>query len=408
MAQQDLFGRILTSLHEATLDPARWPDAAGLIDRVSGTHGNALLVSNADGNPCRTIAFWRVCIGGRRYRDVEREYFREYWPEDEGVCRARWLPDGVLVPTSDLYTHEEKKTSATYNEIMSTCGARKGLYVRLAAAERSQVVWILGECTDTRGWTSAQVEAIEDILPHLRHFASIQRILADSQAISHTLGGLLDNGRVGIIQLDRNGRIIEANDSATELLRHRTELLDSSGFLRAMGARENTTLQRLLSQAQSPFGVRGSAGAMTIERPSSRTPLLVHVTPVSGREWDFQAGRVAVLVVVVDPERRSRIDAGLVASALGLTPAESRIAVMLAGGRSLLEIANLTGRSEGTVRWHVKQIFRKQGISRQTELVRRVLALSGLPASPDLKAGNRSALQPDASPRGTASRHSRT
>lgn len=408
MAQQDLFRRVLTSLQEATLDPARWPDVAGLMDKVSGTHGNALLVSNAAGEPCRTVAFWRVCIGGRRYRDVEQEYFREYWPEDEGVCRARWLPDGVLVPTSDLYTDEEKKTSATYNEIMGTCGARKGLYVRLAAAERSQVIWILGESTDARGWTSAQVEAIEEVLPHLRHFASIQRILADSQAISHTLGGLLDHGQVGIIQLDRDGRIIEANDSAAKLLRRRTELLDSGGFLRAGKARENTRLQRLLAQAQSPFGVQGSAGAATIERPSSRTPLLVHVTPVSGREWDFQAGRVAVLVVVVDPERRSRIDAGLVASALGLTPAESRIAVMLAGGRSLLEIANLTGRSEGTVRWHVKQIFRKQGISRQAELIRRVLALSGMPASPDLTAGKRSAAQPDAPPAAVAPRRTRT
>lgn len=85
--------------------------------------------------------------------------------------------------------------------------------------------------------------------------------------------------------------------------------------------------------------------------------------------------------MVVDPARRPGIDAGLVATALNLTPAESRLAVMLADGRSLREIAAMTSRTEGTVRWHLKQIFRKQGIARQTELVRRVLALEGLPGT---------------------------
>lgn len=67
--------------------------------------------------------------------------------------------------------------------------------------------------------------------------------------------------------------------------------------------------------------------------------------------------------------------------ALGLTPTESRLAVMLAAGHSVREIAVLTGRTEGTVRWHLKRIFGKQSTSGQTDLVRRVLSLEGLPGS---------------------------
>ena len=382
MSQQDMFGRILASLHKAALDPARWSDAAGLIDRVSGAKGSALLISNATGRACRTVSFWRVCFGGRRYRDLEQEYFREYWSGDERVPRVRRLRDGEVVPTGDLYTDEEKETSATYSELMTRTDMRGGLHVRLDGPDRLQVVWAVGECIDPRGWTAAQIGVIEGLLPHLRHFASVRQVLADTQALSHSLGALLDNAHVGIIQLDRSGRIVEANDPATRILRRRTELLDSGGFLRARAAGENTRLQRLLAEAQSPFGAQGSAGSTTVGRPPSTTRLLVHVTPVSGRGWDFQAGRVAVLVMVVDPARRPGIDAALVATALNLTPAESRLAVMLADGRSLREIAAMTSRTEGTVRWHLKQIFRKQGIARQTELVRRVLALEGLPGPP--------------------------
>ena len=62
-----------------------------------------------------------------------------------------------------------------------------------------------------------------------------------------------------------------------------------------------------------------------------------------------------------------------------LTPTESLMATMLAAGLRPSEIAARTGRREGTVRWHISQIFRKQGISSQVDLTRRVLSLEGFP-----------------------------
>ena len=54
---------------------------------------------------------------------------------------------------------------------------------------------------------------------------------------------------------------------------------------------------------------------------------------------------------------------------------------MVAAGRPVHDIAAMTGRTEGTIRWHLKKIFRKQGISRQADLVRLVLSLDGFPGS---------------------------
>ena len=79
--------------------------------------------------------------------------------------------------------------------------------------------------------------------------------------------------------------------------------------------------------------------------------------------------------------RSARIDPGIVAAALGLTPSESRLAVMLAAGYSVRTIAARTRRTEGTVRWHLNQIYRKRRISRQADLVRLVLSLDGFPGS---------------------------
>ena len=50
---------------------------------------------------------------------------------------------------------------------------------------------------------------------------------------------------------------------------------------------------------------------------------------------------------------------------------------MLAEGMSVREIATDLGREANTIRFHVKRIFARQGLSRQAELVRLVLSLAG-------------------------------
>ena len=61
------------------------------------------------------------------------------------------------------------------------------------------------------------------------------------------------------------------------------------------------------------------------------------------------------------------------------TEMESRVAVLLAEGMSVREIAEAMGRRESTIRSHVKHMFAKHGLSRQVELVRLVLSLANAP-----------------------------
>jgi len=118
---------------------------------------------------------------------------------------------------------------------------------------------------------------------------------------------------------------------------------------------------------------------MTIQRPSGRARLGLHVSPVGAAKADFGGRRVAALVLLVDPTRRPRIDAQRVAKTLGLTPSEGRMAALLAEGLKVREIAAATGWSENYVRWLVQSVYRKQGVSGQVALVRQVLAVDALP-----------------------------
>ena len=90
---------------------------------------------------------------------------------------------------------------------------------------------------------------------------------------------------------------------------------------------------------------------------------------------DFGGGRIAALMLIIELARTPHIDPHQVAAALALTPAESRVAALLAEGNSVRDIVALTGRKENSVRWHIMRMHRKLDISRQADLVRLVLSV---------------------------------
>lgn len=377
----DLFERIPLLLGEAALDDASWLAAAQLISEAAGTKGHVLALTEGRSQTDGAIIFVRSCFDGQRREDWEREYLENYWPQDECVARIGLLPDGELVYNADLYSGREKSTSPTYTEARRRSGMRNGLTVRLDGPGGSHIVWSLGDPLEPEGWSPGRIKTIERLLPHVRQFGCGRRAVEDAKAAFGSLAGLLDANRAGVIQLDRHGRIVAASSGASDLLRRDEGLVERDGLLNATEHDDNAQLQTLVARAL-PSSVQVSAGSMTLGRPSARTRLVVCVNPVfAGEDERFGASQVGALVLVTDPERRPHVASGLVAEAMGLGPAESQVAVMLAAGRSVRDIAVATDRSEGTVRWHLKRIFRKQGITRQAELVQRVLSLDGLPGN---------------------------
>ena len=379
MNSLDAFPGILESLHEAMLDDAHWPATAALIDEACGIGGNGLVVGEGFGDNVR-VHFARYLYRGERREDLEREYFEVYHPHDEAMPRLRESPDGQLVHVPDLYTDQEKKTSPVYNEGLPRLGGQDGLDVRFDGPDGLRIVWALGDPVGTGEWQSAQLELIRRLLPHIRQFVRVRQTLAAADALWTGLAGLLDNDRIGVIHLDRRGRIVEANARALDILRRGEGLRDQNGALHAWLPGEHQRLQRLLGRAlPALWGEAPASGSMTVRRASGQARLGVHVSPVGSGQSDFGSRRVAALMLVVDPASRSRIDPVRVTNVFGLTPAEGRVAALLAEGRSVREIAAAAGYRESYVRWLFKQLYKKQGISGQVALVRQVLALDALP-----------------------------
>ena len=375
MSDQDAFARILASLCDATLDARHWPVTSALIDEACGITGNCLLVGEGPPDDIRAM-FVGVYSRGERQADLEREYLQVYHPLDEAVPRLRQLPDSQVVPIADLYTAEELKRSPSYNDILRRAHYQQGLNVRLDGPDRSHMTWGLGDPVASDGWGSAKIALLQRLLPQIRQFVCVRQALVRAGARATTAGALLENPRIGVIHLDRRGQILEINDRARSLLRRGQGLSDREGVLRTRQPADQRRLERLVAGALPTAGAVPVSGSMLLAGAAGAPPFVVHVKPVAVPQPDYGARYVAALVLIVEPRSQHRINPDLVTRTLGLTPMESRIAVGLAEGKSVRELAAATGRTPGAISWHLKQIYRRQPISGQVDLVRLVLSLT--------------------------------
>ena len=107
-----------------------------------------------------------------------------------------------------------------------------------------------------------------------------------------------------------------------------------------------------------------------IEREPGRWPINVVISAVPDLTVRWITADAAYVLLLFDPERQITPSSQLLAHKLNISAREAEIAVLLAMGLDLLEVAKRLSVSIHTARTHA--IFAKTGIRSQAQLVSRV------------------------------------
>ncbi|CAG9187061.1 helix-turn-helix transcriptional regulator [Cupriavidus pampae] len=217
------------------------------------------------------------------------------------------------------------------------------------------------------------------VMPHWARAARMQhRNFELSGLASMGLAGL-DTLDFGVMVLQADLRVRYANSWAESLVQADTHLSLEHGVLRARTEPLQGVLTKML-QSAALGGRNGAAAAgswMHITSGGQPVPLivmpLVSRQPVEG-PWQLPAA----MLLMGNSESRSVLDAAVLTSLFGLSRKESIIAIRLAAGETLNEIAEREFLSPHTVRVHIRDTLRKTGTHRQSELVRLLHLLPGV------------------------------
>jgi DNA-binding CsgD family transcriptional regulator/PAS domain-containing protein len=354
---------LLDILYLASTDPAMWPQFLVRVATFFDAHVAAILAQNT---PDRFLVSSLMGLDGKVIAAYD-EYYSILDPWLLGMREgglSNWIGSGsALCPPSKLNETEFYRDFWRHAAPPSYQGGimLPGLVFTL---HRDQ----------TRGDFTEDVHLLHELSPHLRRALGIHSKVTDLRHSLAQLGGVIDALDVGLIGLTASRTLSFANPAAEKLLRVGDVLALRDGRLITRDSAATAALDNLIEIALNRKLSAPPGGAITVTGASGSLHLTVIPTPGPA---GVVPGGSKLLITITDPAAAPKTREHLLAALFRLTPAETRVTMLLLSGLEPSQIADQTRTTAGTVRFQLKAIFRKTGVRRQSELMRLVSRLPG-------------------------------
>jgi DNA-binding CsgD family transcriptional regulator len=352
---------LIDQIYEAAVVPSKW---AGVCD---------LLAAEVDSYAASVITIGE----NQSYRWVTSPHnnddmalFSENPLRFENVRPPRHLalaPFGFM-RDQDLMTDEEIANDPIYNEVMRPRGVGWTVGDIVLEPSGHMIIFDILRQVDRGPFRVEHVARLNALRPDLARAALMSSRLAfrDAENITKAMSAIgLPSAVIG-----DGGNVVAAN-SGFEGLVPRLRV-GARNRIRLSSAAADSLLQQAITEATK--GVQSALQSIPVAAEFDQPALILHILPVRREARDIFS-KSAAIIIVTAVGAVGAPDIRVLSGLFDLTPSEARVARMIAGGKSVENIAVEFGISLETVRSHLKKVFLKTGVSRQSELV---AMLSGL------------------------------
>jgi DNA-binding CsgD family transcriptional regulator len=303
------------------------------------------------------------------------EYHSHFSVHDEWVLAAYRRPDlgvGSVFRGTDLVDRKSLRQSYFWKEFLSRHGVidSVSVVVEMAFAEGPTTYLTFHRHTGQRPFAPREARLLKTLAPHFRNVLRLHRRLAPALALGSTLAEIVQRLDLPVLFVTPEAAVASANPAAT------TELARPDGWLQQQGGRLLArTVTGWTPLADAVAGLQASAhGSSTLDLvDDTRRAATLELRAVPGARTDHIAQHRAVAVATLRSGPRDKARA--LREIHGLTPAETRVALQIAEGRSAAAIAEQSGLAITTLRTHIAATLAKLGLGRQAELVAFVARL---------------------------------
>jgi DNA-binding CsgD family transcriptional regulator len=363
------FSRLVSGVYDAAITPHRWVDAIRGIQLQLGASGAVFTVG--DGGD-------RVLRAATSLPAEATSSYQEYYHRLDNELRCvEQGPIGIVRCSTELV--DPPRDPEFYSDWMQPSELADGIFVRLTAALHPVcLVVAFPRRLDSLGDADG-VRMLTALVPHLQQAVRPRFKFDEATGSAADLGAAFQRHRHGVFIVGPDCVVLETNSAAEQMLCSQDGLAFTAGQLVALGARDSGTLRGVVhfAVAGDRSGIR-SGGTLLCERPSGKRAYIVHVLPLrhSAHREDLVPESSTAMIVVIDPESDPEPPMLLLRRLYQLTQTEADVAVRIARGADVKQIASEMCVSITTVRTHLQHIFGKTDTHRQAELIRLLLALS--------------------------------
>ena len=358
---------LIDEISDAALEPERWPD---LLSRLSRDHDEAAAyLGHSRPDSLGSGDVWLFGFG-QDWSEIDEE---QQGPKSSPAIRALiQVPEGTVFDRREFIPDEVIDRDPVAAAFLTSNGLYHATVSVLCNQDDTFSVFWLGR-PRSNPFPSSERSRIVALSAHLARAMRTHAMLRRADAQTRSLRRVVDGLDAGIVLMDAALRVCYANQEAERML-------DAQ---RGMALRHGRVcLDRLRSQAALERGARKLAA-----RPEDTERVVVDVHDARGTQTyelslapaigdgkhDMAPAANVILFIAEIPTEPAPGQVEGLMRRFDLTPAEARVAALIAWSRSRAAVAEQLGISENTVKSHLKVIHDKLGIRTRAELVRHVL-----------------------------------
>lgn len=353
--EQQLYDELVALCYACVLDESRWAELLDRLLQVSGRQQGALMMECGRGEQVNISEISRFDPA------LVEPYNRHYCFLDPGLY---YMPRRAVGLWHHDFQHcnvEDLHRSVYHQEFQRDYGLGHLSCLKLQENAESRMYLSLMTNADAQLPEEWQQRLLERLAIHLTTASRLFERIRHLQVDIAKRDLVLDSQTTPLWVLEAEGRVHYSNQAATKRMGQQDfPLFERNAFLHSQC--EDARLHHLIRRAVGWNG-RRSAGWLRIE---SSAVLELLVTPLpEDTPLALTPGKPLALLVLLDQQPQM----GLLTDLFQLSPAEQRLALLLAQKLTPEACAERLGVSINTVRSQLRSLFHKTGTSRQAELL---------------------------------------
>lgn len=359
------FSDLVGSLYEGILEEQPWQTFLARVREHLGAHLVTLVLRPPDGEDNAVM----LADGGSL--SAIRTYNEGQFVLDPFVN----LPSRKVLALHNYMSTEALLSSDFYRVIMQPQGWYDFLGVDIREENELDVRFRVGRYKGARRFGKKESALIEALLPHLERAVRLHTRLNRTERERAVYAGAVEQLAVATIILDELGKVVSSNRSADQLLASKEGVSLTGGSLSFADKKTADEFKQLMSEVMNSrrLSVPVAVAALHIPRTSGMSDLGMVARVVNSAAAVDGSSIPSVALFFSDPDQALESHVKVIARLFSLTPTEANLAMLLANGLTLDEASEQLGVSRNTTRTHLRAVFAKTGVTRQTGLVRLIL-----------------------------------
>lgn len=369
----DALSRLIGQIYDAVVNPALW--TAALIQTCIFTDTERAILIHEDGL-VPTNSQFQISYADPVW---ERLYLDTYMMINPArLARGRLVQSGDIVLTSDYMSEQEYARTKFYQEFLSM---RDCVDLATAILDVTATSFtVLGVLrNESQGPADAEVrQRLALIAPHFRRAVTLSNLFERREMLSDSLIDTLDTLKAGVFVLADDAVVVHTNESAKRMLLGDRALHISHGKLIAHDVAAQAALAESVAAASRGDAALGSTDTSILFRSRGERSFMGTLMALKegSPRWAGLGLRAVATLCLREASQEAPTVAPAIAELYELTPREMTVLTTIVENTGVADAAYILGLSEGTIKSHLKSIFRKTGAARQADLVKLVAGVA--------------------------------